>query len=91
VLVQAGADVRAVDDDIDDGGPRRVGGTDARELEELGRGDAAAREDHLAGVGAQATSLHAGRSAAVEQDAVHDGVRLDAEIGPVREGMRRRR
>ena len=48
VLAQPGADVRAVHHDVDAGGAQRVRGTDAGELEDLGRGDAARREDHLA-------------------------------------------
>ena len=48
VLAHPGADVRAVHHDVDAGGPQRVRGADAGELEDLGRGDAARREDHLA-------------------------------------------
>jgi hypothetical protein len=49
VLAKPGADVRALHQDVDAGGPQRVDGTDAGQLEDLGGGDAAGRQDHLAG------------------------------------------
>ena len=62
VLAQPGADVRAVHHDVDAGGPQRVRGADAGELEDLGRGDGARREDHLAsGAGLDAAAPPARR------------------------------
>ena len=92
VLAHPGADVRAVDHDVDAGGPQRVRGTDAGELEDLGRGDGARREDHLArgeGLDAVAPS-HADRAAAVEHHPVDDRVQRDGQVGTVHDRVQER-
>jgi len=93
VLAQPGADVRAVDHDVDAGGAQRVRGTDAGELEDLGRGDAARREDHLAsGEGIDALPVlapaHADRPAALEHDSVDGRVQRDGQVGTVHDRWR---
>ena len=88
MFAQPAADVRAVDHDVDARGPQRVGGTDAGELEDLGRGDAAGGQDHLAG-GAVVDGLsvlaplHADRPVAVEQHLVDGRVQGDGQVRAV--------
>ena len=95
VLAQPGADVRAVHHDVDAGGPQRVRGTDAGELEDLGRGDGARREDHLAGgAGLDGLSVlappHADRPAALEQHPIDDRVQRDGQVGTVHDRVEER-
>jgi hypothetical protein len=88
VLPHPGADVRAVDQDVDAGGLQDVRGTDAREMEDLGGGDAAGREDDLAGglrldAVPVAAPAYADRPAVLEQYLVDEGVQADGEVGAV--------
>ncbi|MEH3076731.1 MAG: hypothetical protein PGN11_08605 [Quadrisphaera sp.] len=85
VVLEVLADAGQVDGAADAEGGEVGGVTDARELQQLGRAERPAAQDHLTGVDAAlelaaAQVVHAHRAGALHADAGHRGQRVHGEV-----------
>ena len=91
VVLQVLADSGQIGDDVDVQRPQQPGRTDAGELQQLGRTERPAAQDHApASHGARAAApgaLHPHGAVALEDDAVDVGAAFDGQVRPAEHGV----